>query len=188
MTIRGFPLVNTTLAAAVVLLCSLSANAQTSGPRDHLTPQEAERVRENQELDKRIDVFIKAIERRFAAVNGATSASKQPPKDVDRWGELPKGTRAELLNDIAKILDEAITNIEDVSLHDEKNPLIKKALRKLAAASNGFLSQLTAMRTQVSDADERDGLERAIENTQQILEGASKLPVQSKEKKKNSRQ
>jgi len=186
MTLRRFPCVNTTLAAAAALLCSLPANAQT-GPRDHLTPQEVERVRDNQELDKRIEVFIKAIERRFAAINGAAPESKQSPKEVERSGELPKETRAELLDDIAKILDEAITNIEDVSLHDEKNSLIRKALRKLAAASNGFLAQLTAMRGQVSDADERDALERAAENVQQILEGASKLPPSSTEKKPSKR-
>src|SRR4029077_20209635 len=94
-------------------LVSGSVAAQT---RDHLTDQETDLVRFYQELDKRIEVFIKAIDRRFAIIKGtAQPASKKLMKDEPEWGDLPKGTRTELLGDIAGILDEAITNIDDVS-------------------------------------------------------------------------
>src|SRR5881397_2232648 len=111
--------------------------------RDHLTDPETELVREYQQLDKRIEVFIKAIDRRFAIINGtARLTAKKKDKDKEDWGELPKGTRAELLDDIAGILDEAINNIDDVSRRDEKNPLISRSMRALTAASNRYLSQL----------------------------------------------
>ena len=100
------------ILCAGTFLISGSATAQT---RDHLTDQETELVRFHQELDKRIDVFIRAIDRRFAIINGtAPPAAKKLVKDEPEWGEIPKGTRAELLGDIAGILDEAITNLDDV--------------------------------------------------------------------------
>ena len=78
-----------------------SASGQT---RDHLTDQESELVRYYQELDKRTDIFIKAIDRRFAIINGtAPPPTKKLIKDEPDWGEIPKGTHAELLGDIAGI-------------------------------------------------------------------------------------
>src|SRR5258708_7244490 len=98
-----------TLLAGIFLISGL-VSAQT---RDHLTDQETELVRFHQELDKRIEVFIKAIDRRFAIINGTPQpATKKSAKEEPEWGEVPKGTRAELLGDIAGILDEAITNID----------------------------------------------------------------------------
>ncbi|MGZ9273040.1 MAG: hypothetical protein ACXW6T_28285, partial [Candidatus Binatia bacterium] len=91
---------------AGVLLIAVSASAQT---RDNLTDQETELVRFHQELDKRIEVFIKAIDRRFAIING-TAPPPPPPskkliKDEPEWGDQPRGTHTELLGDIAGILD-----------------------------------------------------------------------------------
>src|SRR5437588_9232922 len=113
--------------------------------RDHLTDAETDVIRFNQELDKRIEAFIKAADRRFAIINGtAQPSTKQPKKktsmeDEPDWGELPKGSHAELLDDVTGILDEAITNIDDVNQRDPKNPLISRSLRKLTAAASGYL-------------------------------------------------
>src|SRR5207253_8896455 len=52
---------------AAIFLSTASVSAQT---RDHLTEQETQLVRDNQELDKRTDIFIKAVDRRFAIING----------------------------------------------------------------------------------------------------------------------
>ena len=100
-------------------------------------------MKEAQALDKRIDVFIKAAERRMMVINNSSAANaKQLKKDAERWGELPSGSRADLVADIAHILDEAITNIDDVSSRDERNPLISKSLRKLAQSVNTIMAQL----------------------------------------------
>src|SRR5262244_4474922 len=120
------------LLSLILALSSIGGSADFQS-RDHLTPQEVDLVKDAQELDKRIDVFIKAADRRMLALNGVDAASAQQlKKDAELWGDLPTGSRAELVGDIAKILDEAITNIDDVSMHDERNPLIGKSLRKLA--------------------------------------------------------
>src|SRR5436189_6480035 len=101
------------LLLVLPLLLSPTTNAQQ---RDHLTPQEVDLVKEAQILDKRIDVFVKAADRRLLVLSGgATANDKQLKKDSERWGDLPTGSRAELVGDIAHIFDEAITNIEDVS-------------------------------------------------------------------------
>src|SRR5215510_6333314 len=98
------------LTFVISLLIANTAVAQ----RDHLTPQEVDLVKEAQILDKGIDVFIRAAERRLIVINGSAAAAtnaKQLKKDSERWGELPTGSRAELVSDIARIIDEAITNI-----------------------------------------------------------------------------
>jgi hypothetical protein len=162
-----------TLLAGIFLLTG-SASAQS---RDHLTDQETELVRFHQELDKRIEVFIKAIDRRFAIINGtAPPAVKKSVKDEPEWGDVPKGTRAELLGDIAGILDEAITNIDDVSRRDEKNPLISRSLRKLTSSTNGYLTQLAALRNKTKDPDEEAAIEHVADNANQIIEVGNKLP------------
>ena len=169
---------------AVVLL-SFTAIA-TAQPRDHLTDPETDLIRFHQQLDKRIDVFIKAMDRRFAIINGlAQPKTKKSDKEEPEWGELPKGSRAQLLGDIASILDEAITNIDDVSRRDEKSPLISRALRKLTAATNGYVTQVKSLASQTRDADELSAIERVLQQAEQIIEVGNQLPPPSTEKKKS---
>jgi hypothetical protein len=165
------------------LLFSAFAVAQT---RDHLTEAEMELIRNNQELDKRIDVFIKAADRRFAIITGIAQPppAKKARKDEGLWGDMPQGSRAELLSDIAGILDEAITNIDDVSRRDEKNPLISRSLRKLTAASNAYVAKLTALRNEAKVDAELSAIEHALENATQIIEVGNKLPAPTDKKKK----
>ena len=72
------------------------------------------------------------------------------------------GTRSELVGDIAKILDEAITNIDDVSARDEKNPALPRALRKLAAAATRIIDQLKPLQSSAKDAAEISNFEELI--------------------------
>lgn len=173
------------------LFTSLPAHVHSSSPkREHLTEQEVELVKEAQQLDKRTDVFIRAAERRLQAVNGTapTTDSKKAQKEMDKWGPLPKGTRAELLYDFAKILDEAINNIDDVAARDAKNPLVPKSLRKLASAVNGFQPQINSLRAQSRNGEELASLEDALENMHQILEAANRLPPPEEKKDKNKKE
>jgi hypothetical protein len=169
----------------VVAGATLSARTSTAQTRDHLTDPESELVRFHQELDKRIEVFIRAIDRRFAIINGIEQPkTKKLAKDEPDWGDLPKGTRAELIDDIAGILDEAITNIDDVARRDEKNPLIPRATRKLSAAATNYVNQLTALSKQTKNEDELSIIDRALDNANQIIEVGSKMPEPAADKKK----
>jgi hypothetical protein len=159
--------------------------------RDHLNQQEVDLVKEAQMLDKRIDVFIKAAERRLMVINNSAGANaKQLKKDSEKgWGELPTGSRAELVSDIAKILDEAITNIDDVSARDERNPLIAKSLRKLAQSVNSIMGQLKPLATEAKSDAEIASFELLNEDAKSIIEAANKLPAEvvvDKKAKKNN--
>lgn len=179
----------TLLCFALVVCAGTFAQAATP-QRDHLTPQEVDLVKEAQVLDKRIDVFIRAAERRLMVLNNSSAANaKQLKKESERWGDLPTGSRAELVGDIARIFDEAITNIDDVSARDERNPLIAKSLRKLATAVNSIMGQLKPLSTEAKSDAEVANFEMLNEDAQSILEAANKLPpevVVDKKAKKNN--
>ena len=174
------------LSLLLFLILPIQASFQK---RDHLTPQEVDLVKEAQILDKRIDVFIKAAERRVMVVNGtAASNAKQLKKDAEKWGDLPAGSRFELVGDIARIFDEAITNIDDVSSRDERNPLIPKAVRRLASAVSIIMEQLKPLRTEAKTEAEIASLEMLHEDAQSIMEAVTKLPPEvDKKAKKNEK-
>ena len=176
------------LFALVLLALSAFSRIGSANPvqsRDHLTPQEVDLVKDAQVLDQRIDVFVKAADLRLLALTGVQSGStKQLKKDAEQWGELPNGSRAELVSDIAKIFDEAITNIDDVSSHDEKNPLIPKALRTLAAEATRVFDQLRPLREKAQSDAEVASFEQLSENAESILAAAKKLPAPVEKKSK----
>jgi hypothetical protein len=175
-------------AALAFSFCPLTTAHQA---REHLTEQEIELVKDAQLLDKRIDVFIKAADRRLLVLNGGgpdPTTAKQLKKDSESWGELPKGSRAELIGDIAGIFDEAITNIDDVSSRDEKNPLIPKSLRKLAAAASRIVEMLKPAEAQAKSDQELSSFDQLSENAESILQAANKLPPPTTAEKKGKKQ
>lgn len=184
-------MITRTLSVLLFLGAMLFASTATAQQRDHLTPQEVDLVKEAQVLDKRIEVFIKATDRRLFVLKGGTAASapnaKQLKKDSEKWGELPTGSRAELVADIARILDEAITNIDDVSSRDDRNPLIAKSLRRLATAVNTIMTEIKPMSVEAKSDAEIASFELLNEDAQSILEAVMKLPpeVEKKTKAKN---
>src|SRR6185436_5751462 len=96
---------NTRLKLTIALLSLLGSVSIASAvpQRDHLTELEVERVKEAQILDKRIEVFIKATDRRLIVLNGTQAANaKQLKKDTELWGELPTGSQSQLIGDIER--------------------------------------------------------------------------------------
>ena len=161
-------------ALCLCLLPPASASAQ--GRREHLTPEEIELVRDNQVLDARTGVFIKAAERRLLAVTNPAEAAKNAAKDKEKWGEL-KGTRAQLFYDISKILDEAVVNVDDVATHEPDSPLLRKSLYMLAQAAGRILPELARLRDGVTEEAEADQLDRALETAKDIAEAARERDV-----------
>ena len=170
--------------AALLLVVGLHSAAPAQH-RDHLTPQEVELIKDTQVLDKRIEVFIKAAERRILVLTGtADPNAKQAKKDSEKWGGLPTGSPGELVWDVARILDEAITNIDDVSSRDEKNPLIPKALRRLAVAATRIVDQVKPFAAKAESVSETNSFDQLIENAEAIAQAASKLPPEVAKKGK----
>ena len=164
---------------AATLFFSAVASARQ---REHLTPEEVELGRDNQELDKRTEVFVHAAERRLLAVTNPEEAAKQQAKDKEKWGEV-KGTRAELLYDISKILEEAVTNVDDAAQHNPESSLLRKSLYKLSEAAGRIAPQLARLREGTQEESEADQLDRAIETAQEILDAARQRAVTAEDLK-----
>ena len=169
-------------AALLALALPFEASAQR---RDHLTPEEVELIRDNQELDKRTAVFVKAAERRLLAVTDPPTAARQAEKDKDKWGEV-KGSRAEMFYDLSRILDEAVVNVDDVAARTPESPLLRKSLYTLSQAAGKFLPLLAPLRDAAQEGPERDHLERAIETAQEIVEAAKTHAVSAEDLKTKS--
>lgn len=160
---------------------SISAIAQT---RDNLTSEEIEMIRDVQEIDGRMEIYIKAIDRRLMVLQNTSAArTKEIEKDSDKWGALPKGTKAELLSDIRKILDETIDKLDDVAERDAKNELIPYSLHLLADNVKRFMPELEKIKESTTDSREIGLINNALDSCEQILEAASKIPKPEKKPK-----
>lgn len=169
------------LSCLALLLFSTFSHAQQR--RDYLTEQEAELVREAQQIDFRMQVMVKAIDRRILILNNRQSELK----NVETWGE-PKGTKAQLLYDISKILLSAIDNIEYIAEKDANNKLFPKSMNILADASRKYLPQLEIYKSQLTEKMEQAAILTSIDYCNQIIEASAKVPKEApkEEKKKKS--
>jgi hypothetical protein len=160
----------------VALFFPLAAKAQR---RDYLTEAEVELVRDAQEIDLRIGVLTRAIDRRLAVIKN------QPLKEKESWGEPPKGSRVELLIDIEKLLQKAIDDIDQVAERNKDSKLFPKAVNKLAASCTEYLPQFKTFLDTVKDEKERGSLLGSTENCNAVIEASSKVPKEpTKEEKK----
>ena len=148
-----------------------------------MTDAEIEIVRDSQEIDLRIDVLTKMIDRRFAVLNNEPSPIK---KNSETWGDAPKGTRTELLSDINKLLMKAIDDIDMVAerkAFDAK--MFPKAVKNLAASCNLYVPKLKMEYDKAADEKEKGVILGALESCGQINEALGNLDqVVPKEEKK----
>ncbi len=147
--------------------------------RDHLTEAEIELVRDAQQIDERMKVFVKAIDRRFLALKPDASPAKQIEKDSDKWGALPTGTRQQLFVDIEKLLDEAVSKIDDVASRDMASDFFPAAVHTLADGAKEFLPQLKSELDKAMDEKEKGAIIGAIDYCNQIIEASAKVKRES---------
>ena len=158
-----------------------------------MTEEEIELVRDAQDIDVRIDVLIKMIDRRFAALGIDVGGWEHAQKDSDKWGVNPSGTRLELLSDIKKLLQKAIDDIDNIAAHpdaapirdkDEKNAKqVKKdaarfpvAVRNLAKAAERYRAAFKHALDRASEQKEKGQILDSIEFCDQIIQARGKLP------------
>jgi hypothetical protein len=163
--------------------------------RDYLTEAEIELIRDAQQIDERIDVLIHAMDRRFGVLQINVGEPAKKPKG--EWGELPKGTRRELLYDIKKLLQKAIDDIDNLSerpdsmvVNPEKDKkpkgfaeLFPKAVRKLDTAARRYQPALKAALEATKDTVEQGSLINTLEMCGQINAAVPKLPPDVKKGK-----
>jgi hypothetical protein len=168
-----------TISAAIfcaALFFPADANAQR---RDYLTEAEIELVRDAQEIDLRIGVLTRAIERRFDVINNKSV------KENEKWGEAPKGTRLQLLIDIEKLLQKAIDDVDDVASRNKDNKLFPKAVHKLADSCREYQPQFKTLLDATKDQKERGALLGSIEKCDSVIEASANVPKEPEKKKKN---
>ena len=168
------------LLAAYCSLISVSAQR-----RDHLTLMEVELVRDAQQIDLRAQIFVKAIDRRLIVLKNDASQQKQIEKDSDQWGELPVGSRVQLLIDVEKLLEESISKVDDAASRDMKSKLLPVAVNFLADGANRFVPELKSQLARTTDEKEKGAILGALEYCAQIIEASAKVPkLSAKEIKK----
>ena len=140
--------------------------------REHLTEKEIDWIREEQLIDKRIEVFVKAADRRLLILS--TPDAKQTKKEEEKWGPLPTGTMLELLQDYKKILEEAEEKLDDAYERNSKDALIIKALKKFKDGATKHISLLQSLESKMKGKRELMALAEAIEEAEAVTKGEVK--------------
>ncbi|MCA1589444.1 MAG: hypothetical protein LC730_01770 [Acidobacteria bacterium] len=165
-------------------LCMLSPSVANAQRRDYMTEAEIELVRDAQDIDQRIDILSKIIDRRFTAAGIDPGGFAVQKKAEDKWGTAPTGSRLELLNDIRFLLQKAIDDIDDVSEHNAnaqtqnrtEGLLFPKAVRLLAAAARRYQKILKALADKNTNEKQRGVILASLSMCDEIIEAAAKLP------------
>ena len=176
------------LAIHFSLFAAISAQS-----RDFLTDDEVELVRDAQQIDQRMDVLTHAIDRRFEVLKINSNALPPPKKDSREWGNMPDGSRLQLLNDVKLILQKAIDDIDNLAGRpdsmvvdpdddpkDKKHPktfaaLFPKAVRDLAKAATRYQSVLKTELDSSKDDHEKGILLDSLDSCEQIIAAVAKL-------------
>lgn len=181
------------IAAGTLCLFPNNAHAQR---RDYLTDAEIELVRDAQDIDQRIEVLTRAVDRRFSVLKIDIAALKSPAKESDKWGDPPTGSRFELLDDIRRLLQKAIDDIDNVAAHpvdpetqakiNKENQTSDKqakkdsqrfpnAVRRLGSAAQRYLPIFKNLLDKSADEKEKGAILDSIEFCEQIIEAQQKV-------------
>lgn len=159
--------------------------------RDYMTDAESDVVREAQDIDLRIDVLVKMIDRRFSVLNINVGGASIPTKESEKWGPAPAGTRMEILDDIRKLLDKAVDDIDNVATHPVKYDVDKNrsekqrqkdemrfpsSIRNLAAAARRYQPALKSLIDSTKDEKEKGLILASLESCDEIISSTTKLP------------
>lgn len=183
------------IIVSFTLLVLGAASTSSAQRRDYMTDAEIELVRDNQDIDKRVEVLTKMIDRRFAAIGMEVGGWKETAKDQKLWGDVPTGTPSDLLYDIRQILQKAIDDVDDVAEHNAntltqnktEGLLFPKAVRSLAAAATRYKPILKSLLDTTKDDRDRGVILTSIESCESIIESVDNLPPEIKPEKKKGK-
>lgn len=151
-----------------LVLAASPAAAQKPQP-DYLTPEEAELVRETQEPNKRVELFLRFADQRLRAFEIAmTPAPGQEPARPDALKDM--------LNNFIRALDDA-TETLDLPLQRGGADL-RPARVTVIKRTDDLLKRLDHLKQTELGASEdlRPDLEDAVEATQELLDLAKTVP------------
>jgi hypothetical protein len=183
------------LSLFALMTTASSMHAQSSH-RDYMTDAEIELVRDAQDIDARIAVLTKMIDRRFAVLKLNVGGAVIPNKESDKWGPAPEGTQMEILDDIRKLLDKTIDDIDDTAMHPNKyivdpkrsdkqkqidEARFPKSVKNLAASAKRYQPALRSLLDKTTDEKEKGLILAAIDSCDEIIAATTKLPAETKE-------
>ncbi|PYP87133.1 MAG: hypothetical protein DMF61_10835 [Blastocatellia bacterium AA13] len=152
---------------------SLSRTQLLSG--DYLTEGEDNHVREAQQIDARVRVFVKIADRRLSALSGKLPETtdkkeiKRREEETREWGALPTLSRLELLTHYRRAIEEGMAKLEDAYERNPKASTIPRALQHLKESTERQLQTLKSL--QVDTEAEKGALSRAISAAETALDG-----------------
>lgn len=178
--------------ALAILTIAVLGSVASAQRRDFVTEHEGELIREAQEIDMRIEVLTRFIDRRLAAAYIAGHTWTPPKKGSELWGPEPAGSRSELLSDIKRLLQKSIDDIDDIASrtstaiegNEVGGKLFPKAMRNLAAAATRYKPILQGELEKSKSNTDRGLLIQSIEFCDQIIEAAAQVPAEEPKKKK----
>ena len=181
-----------TIIAVLILAITSTVSAQR---RDYMTEMEVEIVRDSQDIDKRVEVLTKMIDRRFTAAGVDVGGWKESAKDQKTWGDPPAGTRSALFSDIRQLLQKAIDDIDDVAEHNDnaltqnktEGLLFPSAVRSLASAAERYRPALKSALDKTTDERDKGIILTSIESCEEIIDAVAKLPAEVKPPKKKGK-
>ncbi|HMQ05135.1 MAG TPA: hypothetical protein PKD26_14540 [Pyrinomonadaceae bacterium] len=186
-----YPLFRLWPAVIIMALFAIPTDAQR---RDYLTEHEIEIVRDTQDIDERITMLTRMIDRRFHVLGINVNGWKDVGKPSETWGDLPKGSRLELLGDIKKIIQKAVDDIDNLASNPSAAPIREKgdkrakkdpdrlgiALRELAAAAARYITPLKSELDRAADEVERGVIIGSLELCDEIIEAEGRSRAVSK--------
>lgn len=174
------------------LLFSVFPVVSHSQSRDYMTEEEIELVRDAQDIDLRMTVLTRMIDRRFTALGLESGGWKQREKDTDKWGESPTGTRSELFSDIRKLLEKAIDDLDVIA--ERNNDALKQnktdgelfpiAVGVLESAARRYQPILTSVAEKAEDERQRGLILTSEEHCRNIISATETIPAANKDPKK----
>lgn len=147
-------------------------------PGDYLNEEEDNFVREAQNADDRVKVFMKIADRRLQALTGPTAiatdkkAQKKAEEEERKWGPLPKVSRAELMRHYTRAIEEVMAKLEDAYERNPKSSAIPKALTMLRDATERHLQILRSVEPDLKGDKEIDAFREAIDQAETANKGA----------------
>ena len=174
------------LSTLALLVFAFAADADAQR-RDYMNDEEIEIIRDSQDIDLRIEALVKMMDRRFALLGIETGGWKERPKDLEKWGEPPAGSRLDLITDIRKLLVKSVDDLDVIAQRSDdalkqnqtEGKLFPKAVRSLDSAAQRYMIPLTKGIDTATDEAERGQYLNIIALCEEIIEAAKKLPAEA---------
>jgi hypothetical protein len=161
---------------AAILLVALCAGAQAQAHHDPLNEREIDQLRETaQDPKKRIDLLIAYTRERVLAVERLRGTTKPGLED--------SGKVADLLSDLAVLIDELDDNL---AMYDSHSEDLRRPLRHVLDAEADFQQKLNALNDTATPLQKRRflaALEDASDSLQSSTESARTMLADQIEKK-----